>query len=84
MTRGAHARPAFLIVNDLHWADESTLALLVHLARRLAQVPAVIVGTFRDTGAEVGAALAKAVEDLIREGVHPLRLQDYPGPRSRR
>ncbi len=80
MTRGARARPAFLIIDDLHWADESTLALLVHLARRIAQGPAVIVGTFRDTGVEVGAALAKAVEDLIRDGVGPLRLQGLPRP----
>ena len=74
MARGARTRPVFLIIDDVHWADESTLALLVHLARRLTQVPAVIVGTFRDTSVEVGAALAKAVEDLIREGVRPLRL----------
>lgn len=80
MTRGARARPAFLIIDDLHWADESTLSLLVHLARRIAQVPAIIVGTFRDTGAELGAALAKSVEDLIREGVRPLHLQGLPRP----
>ena len=78
MARGARDRPVFLIIDDLHWADESTLALLVHLARGIAQVPAVIVGTFRDTGVELGAALAKAVEDLIREGVGPLRLQGLP------
>ena len=78
MTRGARARPAFLIIDDLHWADESTLSLLVHLARRIAPVPAVIVGTFRDSGAETGAALAKSVEELIREGVRPLHLQGLP------
>lgn len=80
LERSAQARPVFLILDDLHWADEATLALLIHLARRIGQVAAVIVGTFRDTPAELSPSLVKALEDLIREGMRPLRLQGLPQP----
>ena len=40
--------PVLLVVEDVHWADEATIDLLVVLARRLGDVPAVIVLTFRD------------------------------------
>src|ERR1700722_15543184 len=30
MARVARTRPQLLVVEDLHWADESTLALLIH------------------------------------------------------
>ncbi|MBE2197173.1 MAG: AAA family ATPase [Anaerolinea sp.] len=41
-------RPLLLILEDLHWASESTLALVEFLARRLAQAPVLIVGTYRE------------------------------------
>ena len=46
--RAARTRPQLNILEDLHWADESTLALLIHLANRVAQLPLVIIGTYRD------------------------------------
>ena len=33
-------RPTVLIVEDLHWADDATLDVLGHVARRLADLPA--------------------------------------------
>jgi len=80
LARSAHARPVFLILDDLHWADEATLALLIHLARRIDNVAAVLVCTFRDTPAELSFSMVKALEDLIRQGVHPLRLEGLPQP----
>jgi predicted ATPase len=46
--RAAQTRSQMYIVEDLHWGDESTLALLIHLANRVAQLPVVIIGTYRD------------------------------------
>ncbi|MEU0036850.1 AAA family ATPase [Streptomyces sp. NPDC006333] len=46
------AGPSLLVVEDVHWADEATMDLLRHLARRLPGVPALVVATYRDD--EVG------------------------------
>jgi predicted ATPase len=63
-----------LILEDLHWADESTLALLIHLANRVAQLPVAIIGTYRDGYTENNPALARTLEELIRMGIRPLKL----------
>lgn len=39
--------PAVLVIEDVHWADDSTLDLLRYLARRLQRVRAVLVLTYR-------------------------------------
>jgi DNA-binding CsgD family transcriptional regulator/tetratricopeptide (TPR) repeat protein len=40
--------PAVLVVEDVHWADDATLDALRYLIRRIAQLPAVLVLTYRD------------------------------------
>jgi predicted ATPase len=60
------------ILEDLQWADESTLALLTHLANRVARLPLVIIGTYR--GHAENRALVRTLEELIRLGIRPLRL----------
>lgn len=44
----AAARGTVLIVEDVHWADEATLDVLRFLARRIADLPAALVLTYRD------------------------------------
>src|SRR4029077_5063182 len=70
----ARTRSYFFVLEDLHWADESTLALLVHLANRVAQLPVVIIGTYRDLFSENNPALNRTLEELIRLGIRPLKL----------
>jgi tetratricopeptide (TPR) repeat protein len=73
----AHAtrtRSYFFVLEDLHWADESTLALLNHLANRVAQLPVVMIGTYRDSFSENNPALTRTLEELIRLGIRPLKL----------
>src|SRR5216684_3194598 len=72
--RAARTRSYLYILEDLHWADESTLALLYHLANRIAQLPIVIVGTYRDGYADNNPALVRTLEELIRSGVRPLKV----------
>ena len=44
-----HAAPGtVLVLEDVHWADEGTLDVLRLLGRRIADVPALAVVTFRD------------------------------------
>jgi uncharacterized membrane protein len=74
MGRAAQTRSQLYIVEDLHWADESTLALLIHLANRVAQLPVVIIGTYRGGYSENNPAFVRTLEELIRIGVRPLKL----------
>jgi DNA-binding CsgD family transcriptional regulator/tetratricopeptide (TPR) repeat protein len=51
--------PTIVVIEDIHWADEATLDLIKYLARRIHQMPALLILTYRD-------------DDLGRD--HPLRL----------
>jgi DNA-binding CsgD family transcriptional regulator len=42
------ARPAILIIEDVHWADTATLDLIRFLARRISRVGALVLITYRD------------------------------------
>ena len=41
-------RPAILVLEDLHWADEATLDVVRLLARRIEALPALVIVTYRD------------------------------------
>jgi DNA-binding CsgD family transcriptional regulator/tetratricopeptide (TPR) repeat protein len=41
-------RPAVVVVEDLHWADEATLDVLRLLARKVEAVPALVLASYRD------------------------------------
>lgn len=47
-------RPTVAVIEDAHWADEASLDLLELIGRRVAQVPAVVVASYRDD--ELGPA----------------------------
>jgi tetratricopeptide (TPR) repeat protein len=74
LAHAARSRPTVHIMEDLHWADESTLALLIHLANRVGQLPVVIIGTYRDGYSEHNSALTRTLEELIRMGNRPLKV----------
>ena len=74
MAGAARIRPCIYLLEDLHWADESTLALLTYLANRIAQLPAVIIGTYRSGYSDTNPALVRTLEELIRIGVRPHKL----------
>ena len=44
----ASLRPLILVLDDLHWADRSSLLLLTHVCRRLSERSIQIVGTYRE------------------------------------
>jgi tetratricopeptide (TPR) repeat protein len=74
LARTARLNPQLLILEDLHWADESTLALFIYLANRINQLPAVIIGTYRSGYSDTNPALVRTLEELIRMGVRPQKL----------
>ena len=46
--------PLVVILDDLHWADVSSLRLLVFLARQLHDAAALVIGTYRDVEVTAG------------------------------
>lgn len=67
--------PLLLVLDDLHWAQRPTMALLDHLAREAVNVPLLIIGTFRTTAPDRSDELAHRIAEMHRqEGVRRLDL----------
>jgi ABC-type oligopeptide transport system substrate-binding subunit/serine/threonine protein kinase len=56
-----------LVVDDVHWADSGSLALLRYLARRLLQRPALIVATYREVELDASLPFQEMLADVNRE-----------------
>ena len=56
-------RPFLLVVEDAHWADEATLDLLRHLARRIHGCRALVLVTFRPEDAAAAPGLRMLLGD---------------------
>jgi oligopeptide transport system substrate-binding protein len=76
LTELSSRRPLLIVLEDLHWASESTLQLLHHVARHLAAHQVLIVGTFRSEAIGLQHPLLTLRRRLTREGLaKPLRLR---------
>ncbi len=64
------ARPLLVVLDDLHWADTSTLVLLGFLVPALRGARVAVVGTYRGLEVPAGHALHRLVS--ARSGVVPL------------
>lgn len=62
----ARVRPILLVAEDLHWADKPALLLIEHLARRLSEIPMLMIATYRDFELDTSAPLAHTLEALVR------------------
>ncbi len=63
----AATRPLLLIVEDVHWSDESSLDFLHYLARHCAAQPLLVVLTYRSD--ELGPGLGRWLAELDRAHV---------------
>jgi class 3 adenylate cyclase/tetratricopeptide (TPR) repeat protein len=85
LTGIATRTPLVFVIEDLHWADRPTLALLAHLARDTAAAPLLVLGTYR-TG-EDGALVATradlhhdaATVDVVLGGLSESEVGDLIG-----
>jgi predicted ATPase/class 3 adenylate cyclase len=68
LCRAAGQRPTVVVLDDLHWADESSLLLLSFVAAQLATNPVAIVGTYRSTEVGLDHPIANVLQDASRRG----------------
>ncbi len=62
----SRAKPLLLLLDDLQWIDETSLALLFHLSRRLMGQRVMIVGTYRGNEITDTHPLRTTLTELIR------------------
>jgi DNA-binding CsgD family transcriptional regulator len=80
LTAAGTRAPVLLVLEDVHWADASTLLLVRHLVRAAADARMLVVATFRDVEADVAAELSETLVDVRRtEGVIGMRLAGLSG-----
>lgn len=71
----AGARPVAMVLDDVHWAQMPTLALLAHVVQSCADLPLLVVATFRTNAPDRSDEVAARLADLHRlEGVRRLDL----------
>jgi AAA ATPase-like protein len=68
---GAAGRPLVVLLEDLHWSDAGTVAVLHHLVRRWSSVPALLVVTTRQPEAGDLVRLGASLQRLPLRGLTP-------------
>ena len=66
--------PLVVVLEDLHWADLSSLRLLQLLASQAGSTRLLVLGTFRDAEVDLSPALRDTLAALARHGVTRLSL----------
>jgi class 3 adenylate cyclase/tetratricopeptide (TPR) repeat protein len=64
--RAAQGQPLLLVLEDLHWADESTVQLTEYLAPLLPEMPVLVLGTYRDIEVDLQHPLTRVIGQLAR------------------
>ena len=63
----AEASPLVLLLDDLHWADTTSLSLLLYLGRHLDGARILLLGTYRDAGVDREHGFGETLRELARE-----------------
>jgi class 3 adenylate cyclase/tetratricopeptide (TPR) repeat protein len=64
--RAAQGQPLLLVLEDLHWADESTVLFTEYLAPLLPEMPVLVLGTYRDQEVDLSHPLAHVIVHMER------------------
>ncbi len=67
LKNAAQGQPLMLVLDDLHWADRSSLLLLEFLAQEIGNSPLLLVGAHRDVELTRGHPLSQTLGALVRE-----------------
>ena len=68
LTERAASTPVLLVLEDLHWADTSTLDLVVYLAHNLDDRPVLVVATYRADESSSAERMRRLAEGAQRSG----------------
>ncbi len=66
----ARLHPLFIVLDDLHEADDTTWMMLQFAAREIHDARLMIVATYRDAELRSSDVLVRAISDLFRGGHH--------------
>ncbi len=66
-THLAARQPTLVIIEDLHWSDDTSLEFLLYLARRIAAQPILLLLTYRSDDAQEHPALSHFLAEVDRE-----------------
>jgi tetratricopeptide (TPR) repeat protein len=77
LTSLAEQKPLMLILDDLHWVDDSSASLLFHLARRIQGSRIQVIGTYRPEEVALGRGdsrhpMEQVVSELKRHFGNPI------------
>jgi DNA-binding CsgD family transcriptional regulator/tetratricopeptide (TPR) repeat protein len=73
-------RPVVLALEDVHWADEATLDVVRYVGRRIADLPALLVLSFRDDEVDAEHPLTGVLGALVAAPVTRLTLRPLSRP----
>ena len=77
-------QPVMVVVEDIHWADSSSLDLLNYLARTAGQERLLLVLTCRDDAVARDSNRRRAIRDLSRvDGSRDIHLRPFTAPQLR-
>lgn len=77
----AHAQPLVLLLDDLHWADASSLLFLQFLVRELSAAPVLVIAAYRDSPGDLHHPLRQTLGELARvPGSQTIALQGFTEP----
>jgi DNA-binding CsgD family transcriptional regulator/tetratricopeptide (TPR) repeat protein len=75
-SRAAERPPLMVVLDDLQWADDASLALLSYLAPQLRDVAVLLIAAYRSDELESEPSLQRLLVELVRlEGVRHLELK---------
>jgi DNA-binding winged helix-turn-helix (wHTH) protein/tetratricopeptide (TPR) repeat protein len=69
LSNAAAVHPLVIVLEDLHWIQDSSLLLLQFLAHHCATVRVLMIGTYRDLDVERAGSLEDTVASLTRAGL---------------